>query len=954
MPYLWDDNVLRSYLGEIRRRHGIVETLAMPSMRDLPPVQIETLFVSPLLAEQAVSSDTDPETWPSGRSLIEELVTHERIVVLGDPGGGKTTLSNWLAWRLSSGLSSSLPAELDGLLPVPCVLRNMPVGFFSSDVTVADLAVEIAIHKLGSKAGDKVKESLRARVSSGQYILILDGVDEIPVSHRKTISKWMQVANQQGAYVLATSRIIGYEDGPIDCDAFEVLSSPVDKKDQALAKSQFEELNADFVASLEISRVSHSPELLDKSALSISQSEKWALVRFLMPFDQSKIAAFAENWYRQRCGSEHEAQQRTSDLLASLSQSEVTQQLARTPNLLSLMAIVHRERAHLPDGKALLYEEIANAYINTIDRQRKIVRGDVLAAYGWKERKAWLAYVGFRMQQNREQGGDSGSVDEGILVDEKDVEAWLVEVMEAAGVESPEASARTFLSWVARRCGLLLPRAEGRYAFVHLSFQEYFCACYLDSCIVRPAFIRDKLAADALVTKRKLREWGNLSVWSETLIFLFELLSSERDSDWVEDLAAIVFENDQLRLSNPVTFLSARVLRNRHIRLGTQWRDKLADNCSWLAFHEWQGASYYRNPIVLISLIDAGYAAVIGTFDQLVGDFGRGVSERALRGSEEIKELKKIRVLIVYGLNVPSVKFLSLCEGLKYLALASKAVEDISSLERLVGLEVLHLEGLPIKDFGVLSRFESLKTLRMRDLEVEEFGFAVSLKNLSTLSLERVVVSDLSALKSLTRLMHLSLVGVSSSAVESLRGPKQLMRLTLDSISKPNLGSLRFIKDLYSLDLNNIESVELDVMGELKKLRSVFLCNVGVKGLINVAPNNQISTLFISSSKLTDFSLFQGFVNLSTLVGISSGFSDLSDLKNFKKLKVLNLRDTKIKDVAPLACLCDLEELNVSHTDVIDLSPTYRLKKLRRLDVSGLKVRDLSFFENRPGLLLER
>ena len=47
-PKLWDDLSLRPYLGEIRRRHGIVESLALPSMHDLPPLRIETLFVAPI------------------------------------------------------------------------------------------------------------------------------------------------------------------------------------------------------------------------------------------------------------------------------------------------------------------------------------------------------------------------------------------------------------------------------------------------------------------------------------------------------------------------------------------------------------------------------------------------------------------------------------------------------------------------------------------------------------------------------------------------------------------------------------------------------------------------------------------------------------------------------------------------------------------------------------------
>lgn len=93
---------------------------------------------------------------------------------------------------------------------------------------------------------------------------------------------------------------------------------------------------------------------------------------------------------------------------------------------------------------------------------------------------------------------------------------------------------------MARRGGLLLPRGEGLHAFVHLSFQEYFCACFLADRIVSPAFVKQGASSDGSVSRDFLRRWGGESVWRETLVFLFELLS-DRDADWMSDLVDALF-----------------------------------------------------------------------------------------------------------------------------------------------------------------------------------------------------------------------------------------------------------------------------------------------------------------------------------------------------------------------------------------------------------------------------
>jgi hypothetical protein len=730
LPRLWEDLSLRPYLGEIRRRHGIVEILALPSMRDLPPVRIETLFVPPLLAESSVSPDSDPKKWPQGQNLFAALEQNPHLVVLGDPGSGKTTLANWLAWRLSAGLAAPLPKVLEDRAPLPCVLREMKAALFAATTTLPDLAESVARHLLGDKADAALLASLRERVTVGRYVLILDGVDEIPVSHRETVASWVRQATAQQAGVLATSRMVGYEDGPVDR---EKIALRLD-----LAKRFSEKLGDLYL----------SGDRAEIEAETKTDKPPWAQRRYLMPFDAHRVATFTENWYRQRCGTEHEAREKTADLLTALNRSEVTQRLARTPNLLALMAIVHRERAHLPDGKALLYEEIANAYINTIDSQRKIEPGDALAPFGWRERKVWLARIGFEMQRRRSAPADEANRDAGVLASEADVLAWLTDAMRVSGVAQPEQTAGAYLGWVARRSGLLLPRGEGCHAFIHLSFQEYFCACFLADRIVSPAFVKKGKSSDGLVSRDLLRQWGGEPVWRETLVFLFELLSAERDADWIDDLAEILFESESEADFDYVrAALAARALADRHVRLGQDWQERLVDRCSSCI-----ALNRRRDEWVLPMLVEAGYAAII-------------------KGSlEAIRHEARLRMLVVNDSAITDVSPLTGLSALRGLHLRGTSVADVSPLAGLSALRVLVLTGTRVVDVSPLAGLSALSWLDLRGTSVADVSPLAGLSALRVLVLTGTRVVDVSPLAGLSALQVLDLSSTRVADVAPLAG----------------------------------------------------------------------------------------------------------------------------------------------------------------------------------------
>lgn len=687
-PSIWQEAPLRAYLGEMSRRHSVVDSLALPSMRDLPAMRLDKLFVYPQLATTAVSATTSPKEWPQGLNIFSTLGEAPQLVVLGEPGAGKTTLSNWLAWRLSVGMVGKLPTLLEDKLPIPCVLRDMQ---FDSNTSITDAAILVAERLLGEACDAPLRECLSAWVAVRRYVLILDGVDEVSPSRRQVLARWMQQAAQDGVVAIATSRLVGYEDGPVDCE-MQAGAAEVGNLDESRA------LVLHALAGQPSAQA--APLRSSKARKREEQQElaPWAARRYLMPFDDSRISAFISNWYLQRSSSEQEAAQKTADLLAAINNSSTMLELARTPNLLSLMAIVHRERAYLPEGKALLYKEISNAYINTIDKHRNINVDDALLPYGWEARENWIAFVGFQMQSARAAARHGNDKKAGVLASEAQVLQWLSEAMQASGVPDTSANAKLFLSWVARRSGLLLPRGEGVYAFVHLSFQEFFCACYLLNRINSRAFIRDTLPEDAPVTKERLRHWATHSLWRESLVYLLELLSSSGDSEAVADLVEILFgemTREEDFYSNEAE-LAARILQDRHIHLAQAWKQSLARRCSWVA--TWQ-VHFKQGDAVLRAMMGAGYAAIVDAQ-------ASRVDEQVLANLRDIRQPNEIFALVVRNAGKLAWSSLAHFSELRALLLKNTQVLGIPALTDLPHLQVLHF------DQGENLNYEALKAAR--------------------------------------------------------------------------------------------------------------------------------------------------------------------------------------------------------------------------------------------------
>jgi len=289
------------------------------------PVDIEEIYV-PLHAmidlrgvaeERFMGSDHAEKCLRGGESSLEislpeafqqsELRGQKGLVILGDPGSGKTThLKRILLWCIRNGPETlGLP---DGMLPVFLPLRKLKVLDIGLDIFVRD---QLSGKHL--KTSEDFGERLLKR---GNLLFLLDGLDEVAdLKQREKVAKWIVEAlpEYHNCRFVVTCRFAGY-----------------------------------------------SP--------TVQLSEKF-LEMHIRPFSSDQAERFIHNWYKiveRGLAKDHElaegrALEKANDLISRLKESGFRArrvfELTRNPLLLTNICLVHRHRGSLPKKRARLYEE---------------------------------------------------------------------------------------------------------------------------------------------------------------------------------------------------------------------------------------------------------------------------------------------------------------------------------------------------------------------------------------------------------------------------------------------------------------------------------------------------------------------------------------------------------------------------------------------------------------------
>lgn len=714
-------------------------------------IAIRGLFVEPSWVPARVSPEEFDAALLEGKNPATPLLPllagkERRFVLLADPGMGKSTLIQWLITTLAE--EAPLPASAAGLrgaIPLPFILRDI-VGHMPKEAegwnwpTLLNAFVRyhprsadrppLAAALVGDEAG------FRTLLGSDRAFFLIDGVDEIgdPASRRGLRNAlWEGFELYPNARWLVTSRWVGYNEAVVHESPWESYGCGGHR------------------------------------AAGIT---KHATLLYLAPFDDVQQLTFAQHWYFPRMGDVLGKEHATS-FVKAVCEHDSVRVIGRVPNLLYLLALLYRNRARLPHGRTHVYAAISEAYLEGIDLTKHL-----RVPYELAKKERLLATIARHMQERRMAESESESdkkkqrrrIGE-ILVKRGELEQWLAPDFPG---DSGHAALHAFIRYIAARSGLLLPRGEGIFGFAHLSFQEYYAACWLEEEFRRllnaqargsgGGFLRRNADPEPVGSLRRedFAALGTQPVWREALVFLVEKLSANANDtvtliDWLfpqlaqEPVAVEGEEPPELMPIEAARLLAAFSLDPQVSLTQEQRKDIWA--ILWKAHLAQQDGrmEWHLAPAILAT----------SEFQPLVW--------------ASLASIQPDRLLLCYT-SITDLTPLTNLAQLSSLDLHDcKGVDDITPLARLIQLQSLWLDGCAgVTDLTPLAHLPQMKSLNLSNCTAAgDLSPLAQLTMLESLHLKGCTrVTDLAPLGHLPELKKLWLdgcTGLSPGAVAAFR-----------------------------------------------------------------------------------------------------------------------------------------------------------------------------------------
>lgn len=369
-------------------------------------------------------------------SLPEAMAKSNRLIILGDPGSGKSTMMQYLTFQTASALAGKTKKRSEFSKHFPILIRLNKFHDIANWPASKDLLAAIKGEIEANLAKVIPQDFLEKKLERGKCLILLDAFDELASGQaRQLLAEKVKnfVALYPDNQFIVTSRITGYNN-QLAAAGFE-------------APFTIQKLAPDHIRSFVYKWYQH--------------------IAGLQSHDQDENAkAYLRKEYAQRGQA----------LLEVIFKNERISQLAINPMLLSLITLVHYVKVRLPDQRHLLYRECIDILVEQWDAARGI-HAPMLQDLSVEEKKHILQRLAWYMHEHHLKSIAKTDLIDGILRET---------CREIGGEKIKDGDLENFLKAIEERTGLLVEKGfndqgQPELNFSHLTFQEYFTALELFS-----------------------------------------------------------------------------------------------------------------------------------------------------------------------------------------------------------------------------------------------------------------------------------------------------------------------------------------------------------------------------------------------------------------------------------------------------------------------------------------
>lgn len=282
---------------------------------------LEELFVKPTFVidrENIELIEDNLEDYFSHLNLnLDDIFAYEKnLVILGNPGSGKSILTKFITLKIIQGdRKSFLNESIFDRIPFRIELRNY--HSFKTERSEGILNYLEQLLKVDFSFSGITEKEINQILIEKKSLVIFDGLDEIfDIQDKLAIKRDIEnfVSVYPNTQIIVTSRFIGYNDA---------------------------EINKEIVLTISIDK-----------------------------FDDQQIEQYINNWYLVEEKNTDLREKEVNDLLSK--KELIDQEIISNPLLLSLIVILYRNNLKVPESKLEIYQSCTKTLVDKWDNIKKL------------------------------------------------------------------------------------------------------------------------------------------------------------------------------------------------------------------------------------------------------------------------------------------------------------------------------------------------------------------------------------------------------------------------------------------------------------------------------------------------------------------------------------------------------------------------------------------------------